>query len=82
MSMMFQLPMPRIDDIFDRLQVSEWFFELDLNTAFWLLAIADTDIKKTAFFLLKKFLRMPLGVTNGTHAFQRLMFIVFGDFST
>lgn len=44
-----KFPMPRIDDIFDRLQGSEWFSELDLNSAFWLLAIADTDIEKTAF---------------------------------
>ena len=75
----------RKDDIFDRLQGSEWFSELDLNSAFWFLAIADTDIEKTALSTPDghyEFLRMPFGVTNGTHAFQRLMFIVFGDFST
>ena len=77
-----KFPMPRIDDIFDKLQGSEWFSEIDLNSAFWLLSIKKSDIDKTAFSTPDghyEFLRMPFGVTNGTHAFQRLMFIIFGE---
>jgi hypothetical protein len=41
--------MPRIDDIFDRLQGSEYFSVIDLCSAFWLLQINTNDIEKTAF---------------------------------
>ena len=44
-----KFPMPRIDDIFDRLQGSEYFSVIDLCSAFWLLQINTNDIEKTAF---------------------------------
>ena len=73
--------MPRIDDIFDRLQGSEYFSEIDLCSAFWLLQINTHDIEKTAFSTPDghyEFNRLPFGVTNGTRAFQRLMFNIYG----
>ena len=73
--------MPRIDDIFDRLQGSKYFSEIDLNSAFWLLKILEQDIEKTAFSTPDghyEFTRLPFGVTNGTRAFQRLMYNIYG----
>ena len=49
--------------------------------AFWLLKIVENDIEKTAFSTPDghyEFLRLPFGVTNGTRAFQRLMFNIYG----
>ena len=79
-----QFPMPRIDDIFDRFNGSDIFSEFDFNSAFWSLAIDPKDIEKTTFSTPDahyEFLRLPFGVTNGTRAFSRLMFTIFGDLS-
>jgi hypothetical protein len=76
-----KFPMPRIDDIFDRLQGSKYFSEIDLNSAFWLLKILEQDIEKTAFSTPDgnyEFTRLPFGVANGTRAFQRLMYNIYG----
>ena len=73
--------MPRIDDIFDNLQGSENFSEIDLCCAFWLLQINTHDIEKTAFSTPDghyEFNRLPFGVTNVTRAFKRLMFNIYG----
>jgi hypothetical protein len=47
-----KFPMPRIDDIFDKLKGSEWFSKIDLNSAFWLLSIKESDIVIQRFQLL------------------------------
>jgi hypothetical protein len=44
-----KFPMLFIDDIFDKLQGSEWFSEIDLNNLYWSLSIKESDFGKTAF---------------------------------
>ncbi|KAD2805354.1 hypothetical protein E3N88_38731 [Mikania micrantha] len=42
-------PLPRIDDLFDQLQGSAWFLNIDLRSGYHQLRVHDDDIPKTAF---------------------------------
>ena len=69
-------PLPRADDIFDRLAGAKWFASIDLLSGYYQVPVAEKDIEKTAFITpdgLFEFTRMPQGVHNGPGCFQRLM---------
>ena len=69
-------PLPRIDDMLDRLGRSKYFSTLDLASGFWQIKMHPQSQEKTAFATpngLYEFRVMPFGLTNAPGVFQRLM---------
>ncbi|GJU42564.1 putative reverse transcriptase domain-containing protein [Tanacetum coccineum] len=69
-------PLPRIDDLFDQLQRSQYFSKIDLRFGYHQLRVHEDNIPKTAFrtqYGHFKFTVMPFGLTNTPTAFMDLM---------
>ena len=69
-------PMPRIDDIIDRLGEAKYISTLDLTRGYWQVPVAPEDQCKTAFvtpFGLYQYKVMPFGLKGAPATFQRLM---------
>jgi len=43
------IPIPRIDDILDRLRQSKIFTALDLKCGYWQITMEENSVAKTAF---------------------------------
>ena len=73
-------PLPRFDDLLDRLQGASVFSSLDLLSGYHPIRIANEDVPKTAFNTplgLFEFRVLAFGLTNAPAAFQREMNRVF-----
>ncbi|GJS20139.1 putative reverse transcriptase domain-containing protein [Tanacetum coccineum] len=68
-------PLPRIDDLFDQLQESQFFSKIDLRLGYHQLRVHEDDIPKTAFrtrYRHFEFTIMPFGLTNTLAVFMDL----------
>ena len=69
-------PLPRIDDMLDRLSQGKYFSSVDLNSGYWQIAMDEESYEATAFTVAEgyyEFVKMPFGLTNASASFQRGM---------
>jgi hypothetical protein len=74
-------PLPRIDDLLDRMVGAKYFSALDLAQGYYQMEIHPRDKEKTAFKTvsgLYQFNTLTMGLTNAPSVFQTMMNQTFG----
>jgi hypothetical protein len=73
-------PLPRIEDLLDRLKKAKFFSKIDLRSGYHQMKIQEQNIPKTAFttrYDLYEFVVVSFGLTNAPTYFMNLMNKVF-----
>jgi hypothetical protein len=76
-------PLPRADQLFDKLAHAKYFSKIDLRTGFYQILIAEQDRHKTAFVTsqgLFEYNVLPMGLCNSPGVFMALMNDTFRDY--
>ena len=69
-------PMPRVDELLDRLGKATYLSTIDLARGYWQVPVSPPDRYKTAFttpYGFFQFKRMPFGLSGAPATFQRMM---------
>ncbi|GBG86550.1 hypothetical protein CBR_g41613 [Chara braunii] len=75
-------PLPRMDDLLDRVQGCKYYSKIDLKSGYHQIAIRPEDQHKIAFqtrYGLYEFVVMPFGLCNAPGTFQHAMNRIFHD---
>lgn len=78
-------PMPRIDDLVERVGTAKYITTLDLSKGYWQIPLEETSKQYTAFrtpSALYQFIVMPFGLHGVPAMFQRLMDAVLAGFES
>ena len=78
-----KFPLPKIQEALASLGGSSYFSQIDLRLGYYQIPMEVQSVKFTAFILDGKvweFLRMPFGLKNAPHTFQRSITEAFGEF--
>ncbi len=78
-------PMPRVDELLDRLGAARFYSTLNLTKGYWQIPLSPLSKEKTAFttpFGLHQFVTLPFGLFGAPATFQRLMDKVLRPHST
>ena len=76
-------PLPRADQLFDKLVKAKYFTKIDLRTGFYQILINAADRYKTAFTTtqgLFEYNVLPMGLCNSPGIFMQLMNDTFAEF--
>ena len=80
----FTWPMPKVEEVFSKLNGSKYFATLDLRAGYHHIPFDKSSILKTAFnlpFGKYKYIKVPFGLAQAAAYFQELMIDILKDFN-